>query len=149
MLDITVTVPDERVPEFYEFFGRWLGGKLTAVGEGVTTPSDLPPEPWRIGDEELAQEVWIRLSERAQGLVSLLADNADERFSGEELAERLNIPHGRFGVAGTLAWPGRHSYAVGRELPIRWREFDDGSEYWMTEQVAALFRGAREQAAAR
>jgi hypothetical protein len=146
MQDITIKVPDERVPEFYEFFGKWLGGRLDTTQNPSTNGSDIPTEPWSEGDLELAKQVWGRLSDRAKGLFIVLADHAESRFSAIQLAEQLEIPHGRAGVAGTLAWPGRHCIAVGRKLPVSYRELEDDSEYWMTDDVAALFRAARDAA---
>jgi hypothetical protein len=43
-------------------------------------------------------------------------------------------------VAGILAWPGRYSRKVDRELPIRTEgRADGGTDYYMDPEVAALF----------
>ncbi len=147
MQEITVKVPENRVPEFYEFFGKWLGGRLIVEpsdGEQGSKSVNEPPQPWQPSDGELASHVWDKLSDRAKGLFSLLADSPNAKFSAIALADQLEIPNGRFGLAGTLAWPGRHCAAVARKLPVRWRELEDDSEYWMTAEVADLFRSARD-----
>jgi hypothetical protein len=59
---------------------------------------------------------------------------------------RSNAPwSSEWWVAGVLAWPGRHSYAVGRWLPVRYEEGPVGgsASYWMTAEVTSLFRKAK------
>jgi len=46
----------------------------------------------------------------------------EKKFSGEDLAEALDIPNGKYGTAGVLAWPGRYSFAVGRILPCNYED---------------------------
>lgn len=67
------------------------------------------------------------------------------KVAGEDMAETLDIPNGKYGVAGVLAWPGRHSAAVGRVLPIRFEDgpVGEGGNYWVEQEVADLFRKAR------
>ena len=69
-------------------------------------------------------------------------DAPEKKFSGEDLAEALDIPNGKYGTAGVLAWPGRYSSAVGRILPCNYEDgpFGAGANYWMTTEVATLFR---------
>ena len=53
------------------------------------------------------------------------------------------------GMAGILAWPGRYCRKLGKELPIATaRREDGGTDYWMDEATAALFRRGDEVAAA-
>jgi Family of unknown function (DUF6416) len=136
--DITVKVPTARVPEFYEMYGRWLARPMRAQATGE------PTRPWQKGDDELATEVWSRLSDRAKAVFGLLMQEPGRRHRADVIAESLGIPNGHFGVAGSLAWPGRHAAAVGRQLPVSWEENNDGySVYWMDEPAASLFRAAR------
>jgi hypothetical protein len=151
MPDITVPVPEDRVPEFYQFFGAWLAGapSITAssLGQQVGNPH-VEVAPWGQTDEDLAlaQVVWEKLSERAKGMFELLMQSPGDKISGEEIAESLDIPNGKYGVAGVLAWPGRHSYAVGRHLPVRYEDGPVGgsANYWIDKGTADLFSKAKD-----
>jgi hypothetical protein len=145
MVEITVPVPDDRVAQFYEMFGRWLKG---TDGPGIGDVADVQLVQWSNSNEDaaLARKVWVKLSPRAQALFRLLMSEPGKRFAAKELADTLDIPHGKNGVAGVLAWPGRHSYAVGRWLPVRYEDgpVGSGAFYWMEPEVAELFRQVRE-----
>lgn len=144
MIDVTVKVPQERLADFYAMFGAWLAG---ADHEQMDSAPTSEVSAWQNTDEDfvLAQVVWEKFSDRAKSLYSTLMDSPEQRFSGEDLAEALHIPNGKYGVAGVLAWPGRHCAAVGRPLPSRDEEGAVGasSSYWMTKEVASLFRKVR------
>lgn len=140
MQEIKVLVPDDRVPDFYKWYGAWLDGSEV---RGLGTSPDLEKSHWANTpeDKQLAEQLWGKLSERGRGLFSYLMDQPGATFSGEELAASLDIPNGRYGVAGVLAWPGRYCIAMGRHLPIRWSEHD--STYWMEPDVAKMFAEVR------
>jgi hypothetical protein len=78
-------------------------------------------------------------------MFSLLMDHPDQEYTGEQIAQEVNIPNGAHGVAGVHAWPGRHGNAIGRGLPSHWREDPETlqSFYWMPATTAELFRAAR------
>jgi hypothetical protein len=144
MQEIKVLVDEARLPEFYEMYGRWLAGK--PADEVAESKVQLP---WGSTDEDLAlaRVIWGKLSDRAKAMFSILMDKPETPFSAEYIAETVHIPNGKYGVAGVLAWPGRHSVAVGRKLPVSYEEGEtpaDGSVYWMTSEVAALFKKARD-----
>jgi len=152
MPDITVPVPDDRVPEFYQFFGLWLGGSLTLHDGG----SQILPEAsgdsgkrrnWTGSDEdrEDAEKLWSKMTSRAKGLYSLMIDAPGTEFTGNQIAKELSIPNGANGVAGVLAWPGRYCLNMNRRLPQHWKDGEDGapSVYWMDADVAALFAAVR------
>ena len=66
--------------------------------------------------------------------------------AGNEIAARLGLEKGAHGVAGILAWPGRYSRKLGRELPIATQGRDDGgTDYYMDPAIAEIFAAAREQ----
>lgn len=148
MADITVPVPDERVADFYQFFGAWLAGSAPAVAtlgrQAGNQESDFAPWGQTEEDLALAQVVWDKLSDRAKSMFELLMEEPGEKLSGEVIAETLSIPNGKYGVAGVLAWPGRHSHAVGRFLPVRYEDGPVGgsANYWIEPDVAELFRKA-------
>lgn len=152
MPDITVPVPDERVPEFYQFFGAWLAGSSAtraAIGQpvGATGPE---VKPWGPADNDLslAVTVWGKLSAPARAMFELLMEYPGEKISGEMIAEKIGIEKGKYGVAGLLAWPGRHSYGVGRQLPVQYEDGPVGgsANYWIEPEAAVLFSRAKRQA---
>lgn len=150
MPDITVPVPDGRIAEFYQFFGQWLAGSLPYL-DPQPFDDDAPDERqhWSAKDQTEAEWLWSKLSKNARAMFTVLIDAPDRKFTGEEIAETANIPNGASGVAGVLAWPGRFCLQQRRHLPTHWRagEDDAPSVYWMTPEVADLFRTARDQAA--
>lgn len=162
MADITVPVPDERTAEFYQFFGLWLAGSLSlnqasseAAEGSVALPETSEPvklTPWGDDDSDFADAValWHKYSPRARAMFSLLIDNPGKEYTGADIAEACNIPNGAHGVAGVLAWPGRHGAKLKRGLPSAWREDPETLEsyYWMSEKRAAFFKSVRESAEA-
>src|SRR5262249_6531104 len=102
MIDITVKVPEDRVPEFYSMYGAWLNGAPHVLMSTATRNADSGGDhlPWSDSDGALAAEVWDKFSGVAKRLFSRLIDEPDRRFSGEELASLLDIPNGKHGVAG-------------------------------------------------
>ena len=157
MADITVPVPEDRIAEFYSFFGLWLSGSLSHPTNASRTAQEPleAPQPyreWANTDEDLADALtlWKKFSPRARAMFSLLIDNPGQEYTGEQIAEACNIPNGAHGVAGVLAWPGRHGAAIRRGLPSNWREDAETFEsfYAMSPERAALFGAAREQAEA-
>lgn len=147
MIDITVKVPEARVGEFYTWFGSWLSGPPEKASPAPREDdSGDNHQPWTDSDYELAAAVWRKLTDTAKRLFSTLIDEPERRFSGDELAEMLNIANGRHGVAGVLAWPGRHSFRVDRKWPWRWEYPEEGAPvvYSFDPMIAALFRKARE-----
>lgn len=127
--------------EFYSMYGQWL-----AVEPGSAGLEDAADQAaWARSDEDLAAAVWGKLSDRAKQLFSTLIDNPGRKFSGDELAEMLAIPNGKHGVAGVLAWPGRHSVKAGRRLPWSWEYPEEygPAVYWFEPEIAELFGAAR------
>lgn len=153
--EITVAVPEDRVPEFYAWFAAFLaadrgaapsGGPGFGFGRGRGPGGGGPhlrhgeAEPWAAEDAERAQWLLHKLAPPARALFDLLAANPGERFAGNDVAARLGLDKGAHGVAGILAWPGRYSRKVQRELPIRTDgRGDGGTDYYMEPDVAALF----------
>ena len=153
MNNITVPVPDDRTAEFFQFFSLWLAGSLnlSASSGGANAESPKPPalNPWASTDQDFAdaQDLWQKYSSRARAMFSLLIDKPAEEFTGEQIAQACDIPNGAHGVAGVLAWPGRHGAAIGRGLPTEWRWDAESLEgnYWIPSEVAEVFKAAREK----
>src|SRR3954452_3276160 len=99
MIDVTVKVPEDRVPEFYVMYGRWLSGEVLPEPE---EHAEVGVSAWSNEDGELAHQLWAKFNERARALFTTLLRADGRRFTGQELADLLDIPNG---VAGVLAWP--------------------------------------------
>jgi hypothetical protein len=151
---VTVTVPEERVPEFYSWFAAFLASE-----PGTPPPSWGPggrglrgsrrqgeAHVWSAEDADQAAWLYGKLAPPARELFDLLADAPGERFGGEDVARRLGLEKGAHGLAGILAWPGRYSRHLSRVLPIATDgRADGGTDYYMEPDVAALFATARTQ----
>ncbi|MFP5363786.1 MAG: DUF6416 domain-containing protein [Thermoleophilia bacterium] len=155
---ITVAVPEERVPEFYVWFASFLaaepGAHPSGGGRGGGRGRRGPggghgcggPAPWSAADAEPAEWLYGKLAPPARALLDLLIDAPGERIAGNDVAARLGLEKGAHGVAGILAWPGRYSRKLGRELPLATEGRDDGgTDYYMEPAVAELFAAARQR----
>jgi hypothetical protein len=164
---VTVAVPEERVPEFYLWFASFLaaetGDQPWAGGRGRGGPpwggprgrgrgpgfgpgmrSEHEAEAWSADDAEQAAWLYGKLAPPARELFDLLIDEPGRRFSGNEIAARLKLDKGAHGVAGILAWPGRYCRKLGRESPIATEGREDGgTDYYLDDEAAALFAAAR------
>ena len=145
---VTVAVPEERVPEFYVWFAHFLAGEPATWGgrgRGFGPPrSRREAAAWTAQDSDEARWLYAKLAPPARELLDLLIDAPGERFSGNDIAARLRLEKGAHGVAGILAWPGRYSRKLGRTLPIATEGRDDGgTDYYLEPDVAALFATAR------
>lgn len=149
---VTVAVPEERVPEFYAWFASFLAsepGTPPPFGEhgrrgrrGVRRRDDA--RAWSPEDGEQATWLYRKLAPPARQLFDLLADRPGARIGGEQLARQLALEKGSHGVAGVLAWPGRYSRHLGRVLPITTEgRPDGGTDYYMDPDIARLFKAAR------
>jgi hypothetical protein len=158
---ITVGVPEERVPEFYVWFAQFLaadpgsgpprGGPLPWAGPRGRGRGFGPPRPhveaeaWSAQDADQAAWLYSKLAQPARELLDLLIDAPGRRFSGNDIAARLRLDKGAHGVAGILAWPGRYSRKLGREFPIATEGREDGgTDYYLDDEVAKLFAAARD-----
>ncbi len=156
--EVTVAVPEDRVPEFYSWFAAFLaaepGTPPPSPGRGGRGPRGArrhsEARAWSAGDADQAAWLYGKLAPPARELFDLLADAPGARFGGEDIAKRLRLEKGSHGVAGILAWPGRYSRHLDRALPIATEgRPDGGTDYYMEPDVAALFAAARTQPARR
>jgi hypothetical protein len=151
---ITVAVPEDRVPEFYVWFagflagepGGWGGRGPRGRGPGGPRHAFGEPAAWSAADADAAAWLYRKLAEPARALFDLLIDAPGERRAGNEIAASLGLEKGAHGVAGILAWPGRYSRKLARELPIATEGRDDGgTDYFMDPAIAEIFAAARER----
>src|ERR1700712_2312491 len=102
---VTVAVPEERVPEFYAWFAAFL-----AADPGAGPPRGRGPgrrgglhhhtaSPWSPGDAEQAAWLYGKLAPPARELFDVLIDTPGRRIAGNELAARLRLAKGAHGVA--------------------------------------------------
>lgn len=139
----SVLIPTNRVEEFFAAYADWLSSEAAAMTSRPVNRADLAP--WQGGtnspDAPAARSIWTKLSPRAKALFALLSSHPEQRYPAAALAEDLGIPNGMFGVAGVLAWPGRHAAAEGYRLPIEFEpgETGQGANYWMDAHAAAAF----------
>ena len=156
---VTVAVPEERVPEFYVWFAAFLeaepGTEPRWRARGHRGPRGSRHQSnaraWSADDADQADAVWLygKLAPPARALFDLLIDAPGERFGGEDIARRLGLDKGAHGLAGILAWPGRYCRHLGRVLPIDTEgRPDGGTDYFMEPDTAAIFAAARAQATA-
>lgn len=152
---VTVAVPEERVPEFYSWFAAFLaaepGTPPPFAGRGRRGPRGSrhhgEARSWSAEDADQAAWLYARLAPPARELFDLLIDAPGERFAGEDIAKRLKLQKGAHGVAGILAWPGRYCRHLSRTLPITTEgRADGGTDYYMEPDTATLFASARTQA---
>ena len=157
--EITVAVPEDRVPEFYLWFAAFLAAEpgtpppvamRQAFGPRGRRPGPrawhqhAEPQAWSAADADQAAWLYGKLAPPARELFDLLADAPGERFGGENIAQRLGLEKGAHGVAGILAWPGRYSRRIDRVLPIATEgRADGGTDYYMEPEIAALFTAPR------
>src|SRR5580700_5433822 len=145
---VTVAVPEERVPEFYAWFASFLatepGTPPPLAGGGRRGPRGhrhhTEAQAWSAQDADQAAWLYRKLAPQARALFDLLADSPGARFGGEDIAKRLKLEKGAHGVAGILAWPGRYSRHLSRMLPIATEgRADGGTDYYMDPELAELF----------
>jgi len=145
---VTVAVPEDRVPEFYAWFASFLAAEPGApppfAGGGRRGPRGRrhhgEAQPWSAQDADQAAWLYRKLAPQARELFDLLAGSPGARFGGEDVAKRLKLEKGAHGVAGILAWPGRYSRHLNRVLPIATEgRPDGGTDYYMASELAELF----------
>lgn len=160
---VTVAVPEERVPEFYAWFAAflasepgtgWAGVQPQSHGRGHRGPRGSrrhhEVQAWSTDDVDQAAWLYRKLAPPARELFDILAGNPGARIGGEQLAKQLGLEKGAHGVAGILAWPGRYSRHLDRPMPIATEgRADGGTDYYMDPETADLFRSAREHASGR
>lgn len=141
MREVTVWVDEENIGELYLKVGGWLAGDHESAEMAV------PPKQWggTEKDAAIAEAAWEQFAEPSKPVISLWLDHPGEKFNALEIASKLDLGSGMYGVAGALAQPGKRCKALGR---VRMWEFEtgtkgQGSTYWVKPEIAELFNKAR------
>ncbi|MCU1492462.1 MAG: hypothetical protein JWO62_226 [Acidimicrobiaceae bacterium] len=130
-------VPTERVAEFYTMVGRWLSGEMPPTQEQAVR---FAVEPWGTThhDKKVAVQVLNRLTAPAKRMFEVLSSEPGKPIEAEELARLADIPNGRYGIAGALAWPTRRFAEMERPLPVESDQRPEGTVYWIEEHLAPM-----------
>ena len=73
--------------------------------------------------------------------LAFLAHNAEERFTGTELAAECEELAGPSGAAGTFNWPSRHARKMGFIGPWEW-DYEMNAYFMPAANAAALLAAA-------
>jgi hypothetical protein len=136
MVDVTVKVPDDGIPDFYVMYGEWLGrwekSGVSPKPAGWTKAAD-----WTSDDGELAVLVWQKLPARSRILLDLLVTKLE--MTPDSIVAALGLKD--FGqLTGVNGWVGRVSNQFGRKTPIK-PKLMRGETVWTVEPaIAELFR---------
>jgi len=141
VVQVTFEIPERLLSRFYTLVGFVLQQARPDEPEEPASPADWDNVDL---DFESAREVWRKCSPRAQDVFSLLIDNPGLAMTGEDIASKLDIPNGKRGVAGIVAWPARHCADAGYVSLFRCDDADGG--YWMDPDTADLFARVRDAA---
>lgn len=142
-VQVTFDMPDKLLGSFYVRVGAALN-RAREQDEPAEDESTMDWETGNYGDDLAARDIWRQFSPKAHAVFSLLIDNPGVTMTGDEIAQKLDIPNGNRGVAGIVAWPARRCAEAGRPSLFRFSEADGG--YWMDSDAAELFAQVREAA---
>jgi hypothetical protein len=135
LVHVSGAVPQDRLADYYRMLADL---NAPAVHPALAGPAVALADLLNEGGP--VREYWRRLSPHAKNIHTLLALNPKKRYDGQELADKLQIPNGRSGVAGAWAWPGRHAKELGMEYPWSWHSDGVETSYWFEEAEAEMFR---------
>lgn len=114
--NITVPVPNGRVPEFYRWFADWTDGPLLPTIHLRPGTDEAQPAASSL-DSEVATRWWKLLKPSERAVFSLWIDAAPQMLSASEIVESLQLKGPR-DIPGILSWPGRKGVKAGFE--VRW-----------------------------
>ncbi|WP_161600241.1 DUF6416 domain-containing protein [Serinicoccus marinus] len=108
--------------------------------------SSVSTSVWTDGDETLAAEVWSKFTVAARKVFDVMIDNPGKHYGSERLAELAGLET-MYMLAGMVSWPKKHCERAGKEPLFRTHSLSTGgSNYWMEETTARVFREARDMA---
>jgi hypothetical protein len=143
---VQIPIPESRVTEFFDMFGRWMQGASQAGEERTASTPEISLSSWRDGlvDQRRrdAQYVYEHMSPAARAILDYWLDHPNTPITGEDLSTALGFA-GPHVISGTLKSIGHHSKVVHRELPQRYEAAPGGGKYWIEPDVAELFSAAR------
>jgi hypothetical protein len=132
---VPVLVPRERLGDLYAIVGGWTQPAGTRPANGAGSDTDLR---WHSDDWQVADDVVAAGGTNARAIYRVLAANAGQPVSYEQLDQAVNMDGlRRVGVLGSI---GKSCSHRGREVPWTWDR--DHATYTMAPLVAELFRTA-------
>lgn len=143
MQEVKFLVPDDKVPEIYQLVGDWMvNGMGHEASFHVIRASNTELGEWSDSDQDLAAEVWARMTDAAKSMFRRLMRAPGHAVPAGELATEAGFSSGVYGVAGGMAWPSEFCRQANRRFPIGFQEGEEGTRYWINEVAARLFREA-------
>lgn len=161
MIDVTVPVPENRLPEFYTRFADFLGD---GSSQEVSSPQpDKPIAPHVAGEapawvnepgaKDVAAAFWRDVTDAGRDILRVLIDGALEdstrRFTPQDLVDATGARTTQ-SVAGTLGGVGKvvsahglsfYEYTTGTKWHFVWEWDSKRRIYWMSVGMAQLLRG--------
>lgn len=141
-VSVSVSVPEQRLPEFYEMFGRWLStnGSVNAQAGWING------DPWTDDDGTAALALYRTISPAARAIVDFWVSQHGQWTTGDETAAAVGV-NGPRGVAGSLSSIGKAASRMKRALPFEYEPGEPGTSgrYQIKPAVAALFEAARRE----
>jgi hypothetical protein len=139
--EVSAVIPTHLVAQFYRFVAdaHQGGVEVSQISPQLAMRPDAPYDriPFPDAGAELIQAWWSKLSDRARDVLAFLAHNADERFTGGELANECETLAGPSGAAGTFNWPSRYATNMGFIGPWDW-DGDENAYFMPAINAAAL-----------
>ena len=141
---VTALIPVDLVAHFYRWVAEAHNGATTLTEISAQHAAEVDRSDERISfpdvDPDLIRTWWAKLSDTARDVLAFLAHNADERFTGTELANECETLAGPSGAAGTFNWPSRHATNMGFDGPWHWD--NEVHAYFMPATNAAVLLAA-------
>jgi len=150
-----VSIPEERQAEFHRWFARWLegpnsNGTDTALGVVSGSGESIQArrgERWRTGNrDDLSRDarcLYNSISPLAKQILDYWLDHDPQRHSAEVMVHQLGLKSTKALAGSTNSFTRKGKDCGGRGLPFHWTEREDGTVYWMDEDIRDLFITAR------
>jgi hypothetical protein len=151
MEEIRVSVPTERVTDFYRWFADWRDGAQSPSLSGTSKSDPTGGATPAAQTLSAAIDWWNSLKSSERGIWGLWIDAAPSMISADTIVHELGLKGGR-DIPGILSWSGRKGYKVGFTVAWRFRNDPETGEplYGIEDAAyAALLREARDTVAQR
>ena len=104
-MDLTISIPDDRVDDFHAWYADWTDGKLPATFK-----------PYPIDQKvEAAAAWWDELTSREKEIISLWIEASPRLVGGDTIVDELGLDH-QNSIRGILSWTERRGRKVGFDV---------------------------------